>query len=69
MTVREAAAQYIALGWQVVTLAPKSTRCIDADWLTRTYTSDDFGPDANIGIKSVGGLIDMRLPASSIQTG
>lgn len=59
MSVRSAATQYIAAGWQVVPLIPRGKACInDADWLTKTYTAADFKPDNNIGIKSVGGLTD-----------
>ena len=58
-TVREAAQQYIDRGWQVVLLRPQSKKCVDDDWLTRTYTPDDFSDANNIGIKSTQGLVDI----------
>lgn len=57
--VQAAARAYIARGLQVVLLEPKSKKCVDSDWLTRTYKAEDFKADHNIGLKSVGGLVDV----------
>lgn len=61
MTPKEAAADYIARGWYPVPLEPKSKQCLSAhkDWLSRIYTADDFKDEHNVGIKSVGGLVDI----------
>jgi len=61
VTPKEAAAAYIARGWQVVPLEPQGKKCLEGhtDWLTRKYTPDDFGPTQNIGIKQLDGLIDI----------
>jgi hypothetical protein len=60
MTPREAAERYIARGWQVVPLRPRSKKCVDeTDWLTKAYTPADFGATNNIGIKSFDGLLDV----------
>lgn len=61
MNVRDAAAQYLAKNWSVVPLEPKGKKCLDGhtDWLTRNYRPEDFAPNHNIGIKSIGGLVDV----------
>lgn len=59
LPIREAAQQYIARDWQVVVLEEQGKKCLDADWLIRTYAPRDFGPTHNIGVKSVGGIVDV----------
>lgn len=60
--VRQIAAAYIALGWQVVPAKPMSKATIHKDWPVRVYAPDDFGESANIGIKlgaASNGLVDI----------
>ncbi len=59
--VREAADKYIARGWQVVPLRPKTKECYDPGWKDTEFSPGDFNPDDNIGIKSVGGIVDIDL--------
>jgi hypothetical protein len=40
-------------------LEAQGKACLHADWLTRTYTPDDFLPGLNIGLKQVNGLVDV----------
>ena len=61
--VIDAAREYIRRGWQVVPLAPKSKACVDDGWLKLIFKPDDFHPDDNIGIRSVGGLVDIDMDA------
>lgn len=59
MTVRDAAAQYLARGWQVVPLEPRGKACLHKVWQGRDYSPDEFAPDHNIGIQSTNGLVDV----------
>jgi len=60
-SVRDAAALYIAKGWRVVPLAPGSKAATDPSWMTLVFKPDDFDEHDNIGIKSLGGLIDVDV--------
>lgn len=66
-TARDAAEAYIAKGWQVVPLAPK-TKAPEGEsvWRTLEFKPDDFEEFDNIGIKSMGGLIDIDLDCSEV---
>jgi len=65
-SVRDAAQAYITKGWQVVPLAPRSKACIDEGWLRLVFKPTDFNPDDNIGIRSVGGLVDIDCDAAEV---
>lgn len=44
-------------GWGVVPLPPNGKECLAKDWPNRTFGVDAFGPNSNIGIRSVNGLV------------
>lgn len=57
MTTPEAAALLIERGYQVVPVANGSKACKDDGWLNLVFRPEDFAPNDNIGIRSVGGLV------------
>jgi len=57
MTVSEWAQLYIDHGWRVVPLAARTKRASATGWLALEFVADDFQPDDNLGLRSVGGLV------------
>jgi hypothetical protein len=57
----DAATAYIARGWHVVPLAPKSKAAVVDDWIRLIFTSEDFREDDGIGIRSVNGVVIVDL--------
>lgn len=62
----EAAALYISKGWQVVPLAPKEKAPTLDGWTRLRFTPDDFGPNDNIGIRSIDGIVDIDCDAPEV---
>jgi hypothetical protein len=46
-----------SLGWQPVPLLPGDKKCTIPNWQTTTFRPEDFGPAANLGIKSIDGHV------------
>jgi hypothetical protein len=63
MSIRDAAAAYIAQGWPVVPIARGTKRAFHDDWTERTYTADHFDDTVNIGIQLGKGIVDIDLDA------
>lgn len=61
LNVREYAKLYTSKGWSVVPLTAKTKDCYAPNWQIIEFTSEDFGDDDNIGIKSLNGLVDLDL--------
>lgn len=61
MNIKEFAQTYLAHGWQIVPLAPKSKRVTKAGWIGLEFTVDDFRDGDNIGLRSVDGLVFVDL--------
>ena len=62
-TIQDIAAQYIAKGWQVVPLVPKDKAAYGDDWQKIVFKPEDFRDNDNIGIRSVGGIVDIDCDA------
>ena len=67
MSTRDAAAQYIARGLSVVQLMPKTKAPNFKDWMKVEFTPDMFGPDDNIGLRSVNGLTDVDCDSVEVE--
>lgn len=72
-TVRDHVTQLIADGWAVVPIVAGQKRPNDTDWLTKTYTPEDFAEGDNIGAKcgaASGWRVDVDLDAAeAVQAG
>ena len=55
--IQQWAGHYRNLGLGVVPLLPRTKRCIVDDWSTRIFDVKDFAPDANIGLRSIDGVV------------
>jgi len=64
--VVSAAKLYISKGWQVVPLHPRSKACIGDNWEKIVFAPEHFDPDSNIGIRSLGGLVDVDCDAPEV---
>jgi predicted P-loop ATPase len=56
-SVVDAARDYIARGWQVVPLVRGTKKATEGGWPRLIFKPEDFGPEDNIGIRSVNGLV------------
>lgn len=65
-SVKDAARLYISKGWQVVPLAPGAKAPTDEGWLRLVFKPDDFDDNDNIGLRSVGGLVDIDCDAPEV---
>jgi Family of unknown function (DUF5906)/Bifunctional DNA primase/polymerase, N-terminal len=61
MNTPDIARTYIAAGFHVVPLAPRSKAPRSSDWTHRTFTPEDFAPNDNIGFQPCDGLVDIDL--------
>jgi len=66
MTVREAAELYISKGLQVVPLQAKDKDCYFDGWKEKPFKPKHFHPEDNIGIKSMGGIVDIDLDSDEV---
>ena len=66
LSARDAAGIYIAKGWQVVPLEPKTKIPPDEGWIRIVFKADDFGPNDNIGLRWTNGLVDVDCDAMEV---
>lgn len=56
--IQQWAGHYIGnLGLAVVPLAARSKKCVVDDWMNRTFAVEHFAENANIGLRSINGLV------------
>ena len=65
--VQQFAGHYLNMGLAVVPLAPRAKKCVDDGWTRKTYDVEHFAADANIGLRSVDGIVvlDDDFPVTS----
>jgi hypothetical protein len=66
VNVKEYATLYISKGWPVVPLTSKTKDCYAPNWQNIVFSPDDFQENDNIGIKQLGGLIDIDLDSDEV---
>ena len=59
--LKEAVAKYLERGWRPIPLAPKKKNPYHKAWQETNFGPDDFGESDNVGIRIIGGLIDLDL--------
>ena len=55
--IRKIVQEYLDKGLQVVPLSPGEKSCKDEDWKKIEFSPEDFRPEDNVGIKSIGGIV------------
>jgi predicted P-loop ATPase len=68
LSIPAAVAVYVARGWSVVPLEPRSKAVAgeNADWLRLRFQPSDFRPEDNVGLRSVDGLVVIDLDAPEV---
>jgi len=64
--VLKAAQFYIEKGWQVVPLTAGTKACKDEHWTKLIFKPEDFKDGDNIGIRSIGGLVDIDCDSPEV---
>jgi hypothetical protein len=67
--VQQFAGHYLNLGFDVVPLLARLKKCVDDDWPQKTYGVEHFSAHANIGLRSLNGLVvlDDDFETSSLE--
>jgi len=59
--LKEAVAKYLERGWKPIPLAPGKKNPYHENWTSRDFKLEDYGKDDNVGIRIVGGIVDVDL--------